>query len=64
MALVMLATSDVYLLINCVTFIETSVFLFCTIAMFIFRKTRPDAFRPIKVHELFIIFILYYFIFY
>eukprot|EP00918_Siedleckia_nematoides_P034677 GHVU01075426.1.p1 GENE.GHVU01075426.1~~GHVU01075426.1.p1 ORF type:complete len:507 (+),score=17.56 GHVU01075426.1:80-1600(+) len=48
----MLVTSDVFVLINYVTFIEALSFLACILALLYFRYKYPDLERPIKVNIL------------
>jgi len=45
----MLVTSDVFTLINYVTFVESLAFFVCTLGLIYFRYKWPDTPRPIKV---------------
>jgi len=46
----MLVSKDVYVLINYTSFVESVFMALSVIGLFVLRYTRPDIYRPIKVH--------------
>jgi len=48
-SLTMLVSSDVYVLINYTSFVESVFMTLSVIGLFVLRYTQPDLHRPIKV---------------
>lgn len=58
LSLVMLVTSNIYVLINYVTFTEAFVILLSVAGLIKLRFTQPDLPRPVKVENKLFLFIL------
>jgi len=50
-SVIMLVSKDIYVLINYTSFVESVFMALSVIGLFVLRYTRPDIYRPIKVHS-------------